>query len=65
LKFNPSSKFKLNQTCATIQTIFGAQHDSPFHDSYCFEKNKIINPSLIKLNLPKRKREREKLEREE
>ena len=51
-------------TCTTIQRIFGAQHDATFHDSYCFDKIKIINPSLIKLILPKKKeRERETRER--
>jgi hypothetical protein len=62
---NQFSNFKLNQTCATIQRTFGAQHDATFHVSYCFDKNKIINPSLIKLNLPKRERERGTREREE
>jgi hypothetical protein len=39
-KLKLSFKFKLNQTCATIQRIFGAQHDATFHDSYGFDKIK-------------------------
>jgi hypothetical protein len=41
----------------------GAQHDATFQDSYWFDKIKINNLSLIKLNLTKRKRERETRER--
>jgi hypothetical protein len=39
-KFKSSFKFKPNQTCETIQRIFGAQHDSTFHDSYVLDKIK-------------------------
>jgi hypothetical protein len=38
--FSRVFKFKLNETCATIQIIFGAQHDSTFHDSYGLDKIK-------------------------
>ena len=39
-KFKSSFKFKTNQTCATIQRIFGVQHDATFHDSYVLSKIK-------------------------
>jgi hypothetical protein len=39
-KFKSSFKFKPNQTCATIQRIFRAQHDATFHDSYILDKIK-------------------------
>jgi hypothetical protein len=38
--FNSSFKFKPNQPCATIQRIFGVQHDATFHDSHVLPKIK-------------------------